>query len=260
MSLSDTFITNSDFPVDKIVWTAEGVIGQSNPYWNNFLGGGVLEPISDSTPPSHILIDGAWTNDNWATQYPIDTNSRVRGYVQNGGSYTADFDEMSAGVMPGGAQVLSYTVPYQCVFISGRSTSGRTLKYRLWAYILESAWGDRTPEKTAETLASKLQKNSSLAQLNMVAEATLSAPSDSTVVYAHNLGYRPYCKIWINRKGLFNETIWRRNDLYTVFDPSSTFALNKITIDSQNVTIYAKDADGDMQNFLIRIYNYAIPI
>ena len=158
MSLSDVFITNSYYPVDKIVWTAEGTIAPSNPYWDNVLGGGVLEPISNSIPPSHILIDGAWTNDNWASQYPINTNSRVMGYVQSGGSYVADFDEMNAEVWTEGTQILSYTVPYQCVFVGGRSTSGRTLKYRVWAYILESAWGDKALSKTAETLASKLPR------------------------------------------------------------------------------------------------------
>lgn len=259
MSLSDSFITNSYYPVDKIVWTAEGVISSSNPYWSNILGGGVLEPIIDGIPSTHILVDGAWSNNNWSTQYPINTNGRVMGYIQSGGSYVADFDEMNAEVWEEGAQILSYTIPYQCVFISGRSPSNRTLKYRVWAYILESEWGDKSDIKTAETLASKLQKNSSLPQLNMVAETIMTVPSDSTVTYTHNLGYRPYCKIWKRDGGIIDN--WYRNEADTVFGPSNPYNLNKITIDTQNITIYAKDAyNGNPQDFLIRIYNHAIPL
>lgn len=263
MSLLDSFIVNSDYPADKIVWTAEGTADSSNPYWEDVFGGVVLEPIPDSLDWRTILIDGVWTNDNWETQYPINTNSRVMGYINNGsGSYTVEFDEVDIDIMPK-VQILSFRFEYQCAMISGRAYGGRTLKYRLWAYVMESDWNSYSDMKTAETLASKLQLNTDLAQLNMISETVISVPSGQTRTLHHNLGFRPYCKIWRKSDAivLSGEDAWNINNLYTVFNPNNQYRLNKITIDEEKVTIYAEDAyNGDDQNFLIRIYNYAIPL
>ena len=263
MSLLDSFIVNSDYPADKIVWTAEGVADSTNQYWEDVFGGMVLEPIPDSLDWRTILIDGVWTNDDWETQYPINTNSRVMGYTETGqGSYTVQFDELYLDIMPK-VQVLSFMFEYQCAAISARVYGGRTLKYRLWAYVMESDWDSYSETRTAETLANKLQLNTDLAQLNMISETVVSIPNGQTRTLYHNLGFRPYCKIWRKSDAivLSGEDAWNINDLKTVFNPSNPYNLNKITIDNEKVTIYAEDTYyGDAQNFLIRIYNYAIPI
>lgn len=264
MSLLDSFIVNSDYPADKIVWTAEGVADSTNPYWQNVFGGVVLEPIPESLDWHTILVEGVWTSDNWETQYPINTNSRVMGYMNTGqGSYTVEFDEVDIDVLPKGVDILGFRTDYQCAMISGRTYQGRTAKYRLWAYVAESDWDSYSETKTAETLASKLQLNTDLAQLNMISETVVPVPSGQTKTIRHNLGFRPYCKIWHKSggTGLFGEDTWRRNDLSTVFNPDNEYNLNKITIDEEKITIYAEDAyNGAVQNFLIRIYNYAMPL
>lgn len=263
MSSLDSFIVNSDYPAEKIVWTAEGTADSTNQYWADFFGGAVLEPIPESLDWRNILIDGVWTNDDWETQYPINTNSRVMGYINTGqGSYTVEFDELDVYIFPKGVEVLSFRFEYQCAMISARAYGGRTLKYRLWAYVMESDWNSYSDTKTAETLASKLQLNTDLAQLNMISETVVSVPSGQTRTLHHNLGFRPYCKIWRKSDAIVisGEDAWSKNELDTIFDPSNTYYLNKITIDENNITIYAEDAyNGYAQDFLIRIFNYAIP-
>lgn len=263
MSLLDSFIVNSDYPADKIVWTAEGVADSTNPYWQDVFGGVVLEPIPESLNWRNILIDGVWTNDNWETQYPINTNSRVMGYIGSSSQgYSVEFDNVGAYILPRGVEVLTFRTDCQCAMISESTYHGRTAKYRLWAYVTESDWASYSSAKTAETLASKLQLNTDLAQLNMISETVVSVPSGQTRTLYHNLGFRPYCKMWCKTDGtgLFGESSWGRNSLMTVDRPNSTLNLNKIAIDEEKITIYAEDSDGVVQHFLIRIYNYAIPL
>lgn len=262
MSLLDSFIVNSDYPAEKIVWTAEGTYSSSNPYWVNILGGQVLEPISESLKWESILIDGVWTNDNWETQYPIGCNSRVMGYKETGsGSYSVEFDQLTAGVLPEGVNILTYITPYQSIAISGGSDSGATLKYRLWAYLMESDRSSSTGNKTAETLSHSLQLDTRLAHLNMISEQIVEIPSGQTKTIYHRLGFRPFCKIWRRIGGYISGDTWMRNNLMTVFDASNPYSLNKIAIDEEKITIYAEDAyNGDRQDFLIRIFDYAIPV
>lgn len=259
---TDNFIVNTNYPAEKIVWTAEGVCNSTNPYWINVLGGSVFEPLEDSLTIETLLIDGVWSNDNWTTQYPIGTNSRIQGYKQSsGGSYTAEFDNLTADVFMGGTQILSFTVPYNSIVVRSRSDSGNTIKYRLWAYVQESDWQSFGTSKTAETLAHSLQLNTNLAHLNLVSEQVVRVPSGQAVTLNHNLGYRPYCKMWRKAGETALGNTWMKNNLYTVFDPSNEYNLNKITIDSNKITIYAEDVySGETQDFLIRIFNYALPI
>lgn len=258
----DSFIVNSNCPAEKIVWTAEGTKDQTNPYWRDDMRGIIFVPIDPTLKVESFLVDGVWTNDDWETQYPIHTNSRIMGWTpMSGGGYSMDYDIIYADVYPDGAQFFQYTVPYQSVVIYGEADSGRTLKYRLWAYVMESDWESYSSTKTAETLSHSLQLDTRLANLNMVSESVLAVPSGQTATLYHNLGFRPYCKIWCRNGGYAIGNTWRKNDLFTVFDPSNQYYLNKIAIDSQKITIYAEDAYfGDEQDFLIRIFNYAIPL
>lgn len=258
----DSFIVNSNCPAEKIIWTAEGTLDSNNPYWRQDIGGRILIPIEQSIAVESFLIDGVWTNDNWRTQYPINTNSRIMGWrPMSGGGYSMDYDVTYAEVYPTGAEFFQYTIPFQSVIVHGKSDSGRALKYRLWAYLMESDWESYSSTKTAETLSHSLQLDTRLAHLNMVSESILAVPNRQTVALYHNLGFRPYCKIWCRNGGYAIGNTWRKNNLFTVFDPSNQYALNKITIDSQKITIYAEDAySSDEQDFLIRIFNYAIPL
>lgn len=261
MSLLDSFIVNSDYPADKIVWTAEGTDDPTNPYWSEDRRYILFLPIEQSLTIESFLIDGVWTNDDWRTQYPINTNSRIMGWkhVDDNGYYM-DYDTLYADVYANGTNFFQHTVPYQSVVVYGGSSSSRTFKYRLWAYSMESDWKSYSETRTAETLASKLQLNTDLAQLNMISETILAVPSGQTRTLYHNLGFRPYCKIWSRDTGYTEGVTWRKNNLRTVFDPSNTNRLDKITIDEEKITIYAEDVYfGDEQDFLIRIFNYAIP-
>lgn len=268
MSNLDDFIIHSQYPVEKTVWTAEGVNDQTNPHWHETDWGGlVFEPFPDELNFNNILIDGVWTNDDWQTSYRIASNSKVMGYYETGGSYSLDYDWLDVSPFPKGVDVWGYVLPTNCMaFFGGSSTGQRTLKYKVWAYMAESDWESSTTTKTAETLAYKLQKDTRLAQLNMVSESILQVPLDQTRVLYHNLGFRPFCKMWC--RSIYADegaSGWGAN-LYDItgIPLSSSLIRNSITIDSEKITITAHDENDPEHlplryDFLIRIYNYAIP-
>lgn len=255
MSNIDDFIIHSQYPVEKIVWTTEGIYDNTNPNWHSLA---VFEPLPNTLALDHILVDGVWTNDDWATQYPINCSGKIMGYIPDGGgSYTTSQDQLSFVLLPENITVFGYTTDSQCAYIYGSSYEGRTLKYRLWACIEESDWTSSSTTKTAETLSHSLQKDTSLAQLNMISENKLTIQSGETKTLNHGLGFRPLCRIW-RRSPSSIGSAWGKS-LQTDNGTSSwnLSNVNKITIDTSNITIYAQDPiDGDAQEFLIRIYNY----
>lgn len=267
MSNLDDFIIHSQYPVEKIVWTAEGVKDNTNPNWHDTsLGGYVFEPIPDTLQWDSVLVDGVWTNDDWQTSIQLGANSVVRGYTEYGGSYTLDYDWLSASVFPKGLDFFGYVLPSNCVNVSGGSMSNtRTLKYKIWAFVLESDWASTSTDKTAQILAYSLQKDTRLAQLNMISENLVQVPNHTTKVLYHNLGFRPFCKMW--SRSITNGVVgnWT-NELWTLDTTQAEYRMirNTIFIDSEKITITADDYnDPDVQSerydFLIRIYNYAIP-
>lgn len=267
MSNLDDFIIHSQYPVEKIVWTAEGVDNNTNPHWHETdWGGFVFEPFPDELNVNSILIDGVWTNDDWQTSYRIAGNSKVMGYYETGGSYSLDFDWEDASPFPKGIDFWGYILPTNCMVLSGYSTGEqRTIKYRLWAYMAETDWDSSTTAKTAETLAYNLQKDTRLAQLNMISENILQVPLDQTRVLYHNLGFRPFCKIWCRGASDDSASGWDAS-LYDVNTVPLSYDLirNSITIDNEKITITTHDEnEPDLRppryDFLIRIYNYAIP-
>lgn len=269
MSNLDDFIIHSQYPVEKIVWTAEGAFDSSNPHWHempDWGDGTVFEPFADSLDAKNVLIDGVWTNDDWRTSYRIASNSKVMGYYNTGGSYSLDYDWLDAIPSPKGMNYFGYVLPTNCMAFSGGSTSNsRTLKYRLWAYLIESDWESHSSDKTAEVLSYSLQKDTRLAQLNLLSENVLQVPIDETKVLYHNLGFRPFCKIW--RKGVYSNdggawqaSLWDTN----TNEAGQSYIHNSIFIDSEKITITAHDENEPesrpiRHDFLIRIYNYAIP-
>lgn len=263
MTNLDQFIIHSAYPVEKIVWTAEGVVDSSNPYWYDIFGGYVFVPITNEVDARDILIDGVWSNDDWATQYPINTNSLVMGFEGSAGQgYSPAFDEMYADVFADGIyfEGWDFTVPYQSVGISGSTHDNRKIQYKVWAYLTETTTDANITAKTAETMSHALQKNTNLAQLNMISENILTVPSGNTVTLHHNLGFRPFCKMWRRTGGYLDGGAWQKNDLWTVYNPTNPYLLNRIDINDHDISIYAVDPyDGDNQDFLIRIFNYAIP-
>ena len=262
MSNIDDFIIHSQYPVEKIVWTAEGDNGSSNPHWQhtNF-GDWVIIPFDDNIDWKNFLIDGVWTNDNWATQYPLGGNSKPMGYEDIGGSYSVKYDWLSSTTIPKGIDFFGYIPDHPSVAVSGtRSDPQTSIQYRLWAYLVESDWTSNTTEKTAETLAHSLQKNTSLAQLNMISENIIHLENKETKVLYHNLGFRPLCKIW-QKWG--DSSSWSK-DLNTKTYSEAGYSLieNQITIDEEKITIYAQDDNTPSlaQDFLIRIFNYDIAV
>lgn len=260
MSNLNDFIIHSQYPVEKIIWTAEGQNDSTNPNWQSFSWGGyVFEPFDDNIDYQNLLVDGVWTNDNWTTQYPIESNSKPMGYVDAGGSYILSLDFAGAWVVPKGFVYDTYTTTHPCVIITGtQSDSDRVIQYRYWAYLIESDWSSNTTTKTAGSLAHSLQKNTNLAQLNMISENVLKLQDRETKVLYHNLGFRPLCKIW---KKWGSANTWNK-DLQTITDTTiGSLIQNQITIDSEKITIYAQDdSQHQEQDFLIRIFNYDIAV
>lgn len=255
MSNLDDFIIHSQYPVEKIVWTAEGAYDATNPNWHTLT---VYEPLPTTLALEHILVDGVWTNDDWATQYPINCNSKIMGYIPDGGgSYTTSQDQLSFILLPENYTVFGYTTTAPSVYIYGSSYENRRLQYRLWACIEESDWASSSTIKTAETLAHSFQKDTRLAQLNMISENVLSIPSGTTKTLNHNLGFRPFCKMWCKSPSSIGSA-WSK-ELHTDNGTSSwnTINVNRIAIDTSTISIYAEDPlDSGIQDFLIRIYNY----
>lgn len=255
MSNLDDFIIHSQYPVEKIVWTAEGVSDSTNPNWHNTSWGGrVFEPIDDSLDYLNVLIDGIWSDDDWQTQYQLE-------------GYNEKSQSVSAIVLPRGTDFDGYILPTNCVLLGGSaSDESLHLKYKLWAYLRESDWGSSITEKTAETLAYRLQKDTRLAQLNLISENFIHVPNTTTQTIYHNLGYRPFCKIWQRFVFQGEPSEWSKY-LWTLTtnDTESQFIQNNIIIDSEKITISVDDRStqeyqAEAQDFIVRIYNYAIPI
>lgn len=260
MSNLNDFSIHSQYPVEKIIWTAEGRNDSTNPNWQQFVGYGyVFEFLPDTINWQNVLVDGVWTNDGWATQYPIESNSKPTGYQDYGGSYGINFDWVGSWVLAKDTTLDTFTTPHPSIVITGnQSENQKVIEYRFWAYLIESDWASNTTEKTAETLSHSLQKNTNLAQLNMISENMVSVPDTQTRTIYHNLGFRPLCKIWCKRGNLNS---WSKNlNTITHSDPFSLIQ-NKITIDNEKITIYAEDGSEHLtQDFLVRIYNYDISV
>ncbi len=259
MSNLNDFIIHSQYPVEKIVWMAEGNNDSSNPNWQAFSWGGyVFEPLEDTIDWQNFLIDGVWTNDGWATQYPIEALSKPMGYEDIGGSYSIKADWCGAFIVPKGFVYDTYTTTHPCVMIFGsQSDSSRRIEYRYWGYIQESDWSSATTAKTAETLAHSFQKDTRLAQLNMISENVMHLEDNETKVLNHNLGFRPMCKIWRRYQG----NGWSRSLETKTVEPATSLIENQITIDENKITIFAHDGSQHLaQDFLVRIYNYDISI
>lgn len=251
----DDFIVHSHYPTDKIVWAYEAVVNSSNPYWDANDNLGLFIPVPLGLDPTKLLIDGVWTTNGWATSYPINCNGRVSGWYYDGFSYSPEYDRVDANIyLPIQGSWITITQP--TLWVAPDVTSGGTPEIRLWIYLEESDMDSYTSNKTAEQLQHSLQKTTALAQLNMISENVITVPDGATSVINHNLGFRPFCKIWRNIGGT-----WEKNNTGTVYDMDNPYNLNKITIDDRKITIYAKDGygDGESTTYLIRIYNYAIP-
>lgn len=266
MSNLDDFIIHSQYPVEKIVWTAEGNLDSTNPNWHEVegWGGRVFEPLPESLNWQNLLVDGLFSFDDWQTAFVLDSDSKPVYISQND---EVGFVWVSANTWAKGFDFFGYILPTNCAIFSGdnSNTAGRTLKYKIWAYLVESDWESSTTTKTAETLAYKLQKDTRLAQLNMLSENNVKVPNNSTKVLYHNLGFRPFCKIWCRTWKDGAESQWSKI-LYTTTLTPATYSLinNTITIDNEKITITTNDQSeqeyrSDDFEYLIRIYNYAIP-
>lgn len=256
----DSFITHSHYPQEKIIWAYEGEISPSNPYWRDdiyILNEGLAIPVPENFVVENILVDGIWSIDDWATSYLIGTTSEIYGWEDEGGGvYHSRYDSAYAGVV-NLRPPLSYT-PY---FYAGADiTSGAIAKIRFWAYLANSDTQSYTIGQTASQLAHDLQKTTALAQMNLISENVLSIPDGSTEVLYHNLGFRPYCKIWRRQDLNWGYTEWGTDLSLKTGSPSSSDN-NILVIDDTKIKITAEDPFhlGKTQDFLIRIYNYAIP-
>ncbi|MBR0328966.1 MAG: hypothetical protein IIX05_05385, partial [Selenomonadaceae bacterium] len=76
-------------------------------------------------------------------------------------------------------------------------------------------------------------------------------------VINHNLGFRPFCRIW--KKNAQNG--WYRLSINTNIIGDVPEYEDKITTTSNAISIYNADRYGlgESEEFIVRTYNYAIP-
>lgn len=249
----DDFITHSQYPQEKIVWAYEGVVDNTNPYWDANWDYGIFVPVPDTLNADDILLDGVWTNDDWTTSYPIGTPSRVYGWYQDEQSFYQDYDEANASVV----KPQPYWVDYNAFYANCSSSANKTIQVRLWAYLISSDMASSVNWKTSEQLARSLQKTTALAQLNMISENIIVVHDDETIILHHNLGFKPLCKIWEK---------WQ-SGTWTISAPTFNIIADEpdtnlnITITDTTIAIHAIDiyGEGNSRTFAVRLYNYATP-
>lgn len=252
----DNFITHSSLPVQKIIWAYEGTYDASNPYYSY---GQINIPIdTQNTDYKSILIDGIWTSDNWTTSYLLQSRGRV-GTRMVGGLYTLKQEYMNASVNSANIVLQNYT------------DYGDTMKFRVWAYLKESDSSSQALEYTSAELANSFQKTTSLAQLNLIDEIEQYVPNGTTWTYTHNLGFRPLVRVWRATAQESGGVIYTTPYiLATNFYPATNIqgftpvgGAPTLVVDSTKIQLKSDDTTYspplDTQ-FLIRIYNYAMPI
>lgn len=250
MALND-FIIHSQYPLEKIVWTYETTADSSDPYWNADWRS-LFIPIQDTIKAENFLVDGVWSMDNFQTTYPINTPSKVKGWYEENYSYYLDVDRVDVSTTIGFVGVIDSPVVYVAPDL--RSSSP---KIRLWAYLVSSDMDSKTDAKTAEDIHYKLIKNTNLAQLNMVSENYLVVPAEGEKVINHNLGFRPFCRIWKKN----SQNGWYRVSINTSIIGDVPEYEDIITTTSNAISIYNPDRYGlgESEEFIVRTYNYAIP-
>ena len=146
--------------------------------------------------------------------------------------------------------------------ISSSLDSGGIAQVKVWSYLVESDMASWTTDKTAEQLSYSLQKTTALSQMNLISENIITVGDGETKTLFHNLGFRPFCRFWISQNRGWGFKVWDKNTLGTKLPTAGTTENNQIVVDESKITIYAEDpfGSGKSQDFLIRIYNYAIPI
>ena len=246
----DDFITHSDYPMEKIIWAYEAIIDSNNEYWGDALGDGLYIPVPRTIKASNLLLDGVWTTDNWQTSYPINTNGRVFGWKEDDGTYYTSYDMVSAGVITN-----VYTITEPTIMVNASVDSVGTPKVRLFAYLTASDTTSTVEDSTASQLAYSLQKNTELAQLNLLSENDIIVPANTDKIIYHGLGFRPFCTIWKRN----NQGTWSKNTWIASVESGVEMVDSTITITEGQIKIHAYDiyGDGDSQEFLIRIFNYA---
>lgn len=253
------FITHSHYPQEKIVWSYEGTIDNTNPYWRDeswATFGGLFIPLPDGLDFESFLPDGVWSVDDWQTSYPVNTYGNIAKWEQDPDqpwmwSMTRD----SAGI-----SLLEpfLDIPEKTIFLGSEHDSPHTAKIRAWAYLKSDDMASYTTQKTAEQMAHNLQKTTSLAQMNLISENVMFVPPKETTTLYHNLGFKPYCKIWLAHQ-YWHYKEWQINSIPSQnindYQPQTI-----VKVDENKISIYNEDADGfyGTQEFLVRIYGYSI--
>lgn len=257
----DNFITHSSMPVQKVVWAYEGTYDSSDPHWTEEDVGGlpyqhIKIPFANTLAPDSLLLDGIWTADDWQTAYTINTTGRVGGWFYDGGAWTLKTESLSA-----------YLWDYTNISVHAYNDYGATMKFRVWAYLKESDWQSSTTDKTADELASLFQKDTRLAQLNMIAEIEHEIPNRTTWTYYHNLGFRPLVRVWMTAPFSDSMVAFTLADEYFngVDDDITISQIVRnctLKIDNEKIEIYSENPNSDTYNstYLIRIYNYGASV
>lgn len=251
MASINNFIFHSHYPQEKIVWAYEGVVDNTNPYWNPDWDYGIFVPIPASIKAENLLLDGVWSSDGWKTTYPLNGTSRVYGWYQDEYSWYQDFDKVDGSVV-----LDFYYIDYPSAYIEADTVRGRKAEVRLWAYLVSSDNQSSVNWKTSEQLNHTLQKTTSLAQMNLVSENILTIPDGETRVIAHNLNFVPFCKIWSrNARGGWHKL---NTAVSIVNGEPENNEIVKITDKTVSIKAFDPYGMGEEREFVVRIYGYAI--
>jgi hypothetical protein len=179
--LRDVFSFNSDLPMDKVIWLAEGEVTTDE--WGNW----------DITIPHKLqalpFVKGVWTTTDWATTW-------LTGSQRIDGQSTTDTSDVGADATN--------------VYFSGFSDPNTKLKYKLWGVWCEGETKGKLAAFTKNLSKNKFVLNSDYNYPQLVKEGYLERGQTAT----HNLGFIPYCDVWAYeqiRSGVNGYRQWTRD-------------------------------------------------
>lgn len=206
------FIIDSDYPIEKVAGVFEGA-GTTN-------AGETIFTLSNPLNVA-LLIDGVFSEDNWASSYPISAGDKNR----------------NVGML----EVLACTESQiQWRFFSN---AGINVKYRLWGFLPEDYPADVPKTDSVSSYPFTIDTSKNYMKVFKSGRATVT--SGNSVTIPHDLGYIPFVKVWggaNNAWALVNQGIQVNID-YPVTVTATDLILNDIQeTQSYYYRIYVNEA------------------
>lgn len=216
------FLFNSDYPIDKVIWTWEGDVPASG-YAKTIAHGLGAVPF----------CKGIATTDNWNTT------------ISSG-----------AGTLDASAQNFNNSLDIGSdgtnVYIWWYGTA--TAKVRVWGVFDETTTQNVDAAPTAQVSDGKFIFNTDYKYPALVKEGTVDV-SSANVTITHNLGYIPVCDIWAYNNSMGGSNKWFdkiNNAVITQFNGVDT----DVKISSTNIVFKKASGSPSTTKYYYRIYAY----